>query len=253
MQQENNPCPRHHDDELIHDLMFVQPILCPCHEGSDVQGTSQTQVSPETPVWRHCLVYFTSHPPTSEPAPSQTDLPTVHPHTTRTPGALTPIRWLFNLCCARVMRAATSREPAKLRFPQKHQFGVTASLFHSVQYILLPTHPPPNPRPLKLIYLQCIRTPGPCAPAHQMVVQPMLCPCHEGSEVQRTSQTQVSPETPDWRHCLSLPQCAVYFTSHPPTSEPAPSQTDLPTVHPHTGAVRSRPSDGCSTYAVPVS
>ena len=167
--------------------------------------------------------------------------------------ALPPIRWLFNLYCARVMRAATSREPAKLRFPQKHQIGVTASLFHSVQYILLPTHPPTNPRPLKLIYLQCIRTPGPRAPAHQMVVQPMLCPCHEGSEVQRTSQTQVSLETPDWRHCLSLPQCAVYFTSHPPTSEPAPSQTDLPTVHPHTGAARSRPSDGCSNYAVPVS
>ena len=165
--------------------MVVQPMLCPCHEGSDVQGTSQTQVSPETPVWRHCLslpqcaVYFTSHPPTPEPAPSQTDLPTVHPHTTRTP--------------------------------------------------------------------------GPCAPAHQMVVQPMLCPCHEGSDVQGTSQTQVSPETPVWRHCLSLPQCAVYFTSHPPTHKPAPSQTDLPTVHPHTGAVRSRPSDGCSTYAVPVS
>ena len=42
--------------------------------------------------------------------------------------------------------------------------------------------------------------------------------------------TQVSPETPVWRHCLSYPQCAVYAL-----------------------VVRSRPSDGCSTYTVPVS
>ena len=36
-------------------------------------------------------------------------------------------------------------------------------------YILLPTHPPSNPRPLKLIYLQCIRTPGPRAPGGTLV------------------------------------------------------------------------------------
>ena len=44
------------------------------------------------------------------------------------------------------LEGAGTREPAKTRFPQKPQFGVTASLLHSVQYILLPTHPPPNPR-----------------------------------------------------------------------------------------------------------
>ena len=154
--------------------MVVQLMLCLCHEGSEVQGISQTQVSPETPVWRHCLsylqcaVYFTSHPPNPEPAPSTYS---ASAHRGR---ALLPIRWLFNLCCAFVMRAARSRESAKPRFPQKLQFGVTASLIYTVQYVLLPTHPTPNPRP-------------------------------------------------------------------------------LPTVHPHTGAARSCPSDGCSTYAVPVS
>ena len=44
----------------------------------------------------------------------------------------------------------------------------------------LPTHPPPNPRHPTLIYLQCIRTPGPRAPARQMVVRLILCPCLEG-------------------------------------------------------------------------
>ena len=67
------------------------------------------------------------------------------------------------------LEGAKSREPY-LGFPKKPQFGVTASLFHSVHYILLPTHPPPNPRHPKPIYLQCIRTPGPRAPARQMVV-----------------------------------------------------------------------------------
>ena len=47
------------------------------------------------------------------------------------------------------------------RFPRKPQFGGTASLIHSV----------------------------PRTPARQMVFRLLLCPCHEDSEVQGTSQT----------------------------------------------------------------
>ena len=57
-------------------------------------------------------------------------------------------------------------------------------LLSTVCSIFLPTHPPPNQHPLNRVYLQCTRTPGPRAPARQMVVRIILSPCHEGREDQ---------------------------------------------------------------------
>ena len=57
-------------------------------------------------------------------------------------------------------------------------------LLSTVCSIFLPTHPPPNQHPLNRVYLQCTRTPGPRAPARQMVVRTMMCPCLEGREDQ---------------------------------------------------------------------
>ena len=57
-------------------------------------------------------------------------------------------------------------------------------LLSTVCSIFLPTHPPPNQHPLNRVYLQCTRTPGPRAPARQMVVRIILCPCLEGREDQ---------------------------------------------------------------------
>ena len=78
------------------------------------------------------------------------------------------------------------------------------------------------------------------------------CPQHKLLSFNNARKPGFPQETPVWRHCLSLPQCAVYFASHPPTPEPTLSQTDLLTVLPHTGAARSCPSDDCLSYTVPV-
>jgi hypothetical protein len=54
-------------------------------------------------------------------------------------------------------------------------------------------------------------------------------------------QPQVSPETPVWRHCLSLPQCAVYVCClFPPpviVCETIPSQCS------HTACLKLQPED----------
>ena len=56
------------------------------------------------------------------------------------------------------------------------------------------------------------RAPSPC-PNHTepRVFGTAQVPPHIGSR-ERNKRPQVSPETPVWHHCLSYPQCAVYFT-----------------------------------------
>ena len=77
-------------------------------------------------------------------------------------------------------------------------------------------------------------------------------PCQEGYGIWETSLTQVSLETPVWLHCPSCYSVQFNFSSHPPTHPRATrNQDDLLTVHSHTGAARCRPSDGCSSFAVP--
>ena len=85
------------------------------------QRTSQTQVSPETPVWHHrlscpqCAVYsLPTHPP-----PNPHPLNRIYLQCNRTPGrgrALPPVRWLSELHCARVLRAGRAQRTSQTAF-----------------------------------------------------------------------------------------------------------------------------------------
>ena len=79
----------------------------------------------------------------------------------------------------------------KPRFPQKPQFGVTASLLHSVQR----------------------------APAHQMVVRLILCPCLEGARSREPAKHAMRS------HALNIPCCLSHDRCIPSTPLPFSSQT----------------------------
>ena len=93
---------------------------------------------------------------------------------------------------------------------------------------------------------------GPRAPARQMVVRITLCTCLEGREGTGNQPNPGFPRNPSLAPLPLLSTvCSIFFT-HPPTPEPAPSHSSLLTVQSHTGAARSRPSDGCPNYTVHV-
>ena len=78
------------------------------------------------------------------------------------------------------------------RFPHKPRFGSTALLVTVCRIFYYPPTHPRAPCHLRPIYLQCVRTPGPRAPACQMVVRIVLCPCQQESRFEGTSQTHYS-------------------------------------------------------------
>ena len=121
------------------------------------------------------------------------------------------------MVCRDSSLVGVTRRINKPRFPQKPQFGTTASLVHSVQYILYPpTHPRTRTLSIESTY-SALAHRGRALPTVRWLFELHCARVLRAGRAQRTSQTQVSPETPVWHHCLSCPQCAVYsLPTHPP-------------------------------------
>ena len=91
---------------------------------------------------------------------------------------------------------------------------------------------------------------GPRAPARQMDVRLLLCLVRREKGIGQPAKPRF-PQKPQFGPTAPLVHsCSLIFfpLTHP---RAARSLHDLLTVQLHTGAARSRPSDGCSTFTVP--
>ena len=151
--------------------------------------------------------------------------------------ALPPVRWLSELHCARVLRAGRVQRTSQTQVsPETPVWHHSLSCPQCAVYSL-PTHPPPNPHPLNRIYLQCNRTPGPRAPARQMVVRITLCTCPEGREGTENQPNHPEPTRKYQEPSRAHQEIPGTIQSAPGNQEPSRAHQEIP------GTIQSPPGN----------